>query len=198
MSIKKNIPQISALKLEVERMVGYKFLTHAHFVDLVERIDKKLREHISETTLERVWGYSTRHYDNVSVHTLDLLCRFIDKKDWVTFCDLLSRDSLVESGLFIGDSINTAELHPGVKLLIGWLPDRLCTIKYLGNHFFEVEHSVNSSIEVGDTFTCFILQKGRPLYLDNYRKRKEEEQVIYGARYAIGQNNGLTTLEIIK
>lgn len=197
MSIRKNIPQVASLKSDVERLIGYRLTTHVHFVDLVSRIEAELHEHISETTLERVWGYSTRHYDNISQHTLDLLCRFINKKDWDTYCRHLLSASRIESGLFLDESINTADLTPGTKLLIGWLPDRLCVVKYMGNHFFEVEHSENSSIEIGDTFTCFILQKGRPLYLDNYRKRTDTEHVIQGTRYAVGQNNGLTTLEIV-
>lgn len=198
MSIRKNIPQVSALKTDVERLIGYRLTTHSHFIDLVARIEDTLHEHISETTLERIWSYSTRHYENVSRHTLDLLCRFINKKDWESYCEQLLRDSLIESGLFLDDSINSLDLQPGTKILLGWMPNRLCVVKYLGNHFFVVERSENSSIEAGDTFTCFILQKGRPLYMDNFRKHSEGEHVIQGARYAVGQNNGLTTLEIIK
>ena len=66
MSIQANIPEIAALRREVESKFGTPLHTHAHFVSLTESIEEKLHEHLSPTTLERVWGYSTRHYDTVS------------------------------------------------------------------------------------------------------------------------------------
>ena len=49
-----------------------------------------LREHISPTTLERVWGYSTRHYDTVSRCTLDVLARYaVERENGLTLLEIL-------------------------------------------------------------------------------------------------------------
>lgn len=197
MSINKNIPQIEALKKRVEQVAGRRLTTHVHFLELVENIESTLREHISETTLERLWGYSTRHYDKVSLRTLDVLCRYVGDGSWESFIEKLRVESRRESGLFTEEAINCRDLAPGACVRIGWMPDRMCKVRYVGNYTFEVIDSVNSSIEVGDVFTTFIFQKGRPLYLDNYHKISDDKQVLQGARYAVGQDNGLTTLEII-
>ena len=197
MSINKNIPQVEALKKCVEQVAGKRLVTHFHFIELVEEIESTLREHISETTLERLWGYSTRHYDNVSIRTLDVLCKYVNQTNWETFVENLRIKARRESGLFVEDAINCNNLAPGTYLRIGWMPDRMCEIRYVGNYTFEVTQSENSSIEVGDIFNTFMFQKGRPLYMDNYHSRNDDRQVIQGARYAVGQDHGLTTLEII-
>ena len=59
MSIRRHIPQISALRKRVEKRYGKKLAVHADFLDLAAEIGMMLRLHISESTLERVWGYST-------------------------------------------------------------------------------------------------------------------------------------------
>lgn len=69
MSIKSNIPQIALLRQCVEERFGKPLTVHADFVELVSQIEILLRQHISESTLERVWGYSTRGYDTVSLRT---------------------------------------------------------------------------------------------------------------------------------
>jgi hypothetical protein len=73
MGIKRNIPQIYALRQSVELRFGKKLAVHADFQSLVAEIEMEQRLHISETTIERVWGYSTRGYETVSLHTLDVL-----------------------------------------------------------------------------------------------------------------------------
>lgn len=198
MSINKNIPQVEALKKDVEKKLGYKLTTHYQFVELMHLIEEELHEHISETTLERVWNYSTRHYDNISLRTLDVLCRFVEGSDWDKYCDNIRKRWKRESGLFEDEAINVCNLRPGCRIKIAWLPDRVCQICYIGNYLFEVLDSKNSSISPGDTFNCFLLQKGRPMYMDNFRRRDEKEYVVSGARYAVGQDNGLTALEILE
>lgn len=195
MSIKKNIPQVKALKNKVEELYGESLTTHWQFIDLVSQIEKKTKVHISETTLERVWNYSTRHYDNVSAHTLDVLSRYATGDSWKEFCKKLEGTDR-ESGFFTDRSISASDLNPGDQILIGWMPNRLCELTYLGNNLFEVLRSENTSVSKGDTFNCYIMQLGRPMYLDNYHRSNDTEVTLSGTRYAIGQNNGLTTLEI--
>ena len=196
MSILANIPQIAALRGEIEAAQGGALHTHLHFVALTEKIEERLREHISPTTLERVWGYSTRHYDTVSRRTLDVLARYVGADGWDDYVDRLRSTAGRESEEFTDGVINVSSLAVGARLLIGWQPDRLCEIRYLGNFRFVVEHVENSSaLRVGDSFSCMQLQRGQELYMDCFQRAGAPSEE--NARYAVGQSHGLTTLCMI-
>lgn len=192
MNIKTDIPQIASLRQHIERSIDFPLNTHGDFLRLSAGIEFTLREHMSESTLERLWGYSTRGYETVSVRTLNVLCRFIGHSSWEHFCDSLSA-GLNDSELFTGTTIDTAALAVGTRIRIGWQPDRLCIIRYLGDNRFIAEKTENSTMQAGDTFSCLQFQKGKELHLDDFRKADPTERF----RYVVGINSGLTTLEII-
>ena len=193
MSILANIPQIAALRGEIEAAQGGALHTHLHFVALTEKIEERLREHISPTTLERVWGYSTRRYDTVSRRTLDVLARYVGADGWDDYVDRLRSTAGRESEEFSDGMLNVSALAVGARLLIGWQPDRLCEIRYLGNFRFVVERVENSAaLRVGDSFSCMQLQLGQELYMDCFQRAGEP--LNENARYAVGQSHGLTTL----
>jgi hypothetical protein len=192
MSIQANIPEIAALRREVESRFGRPLHTHADFVSLTETIEVTLHEHLSPTTLERVWGYSTRHYDTVSRRTLDVLARYVGADGWDDYVDRLRSTAGRESEEFTDGVVNISSLAVGARLLIGWQPDRLCEIRYLGNFRFVVERVENSALRVGDSFSCMQLQLGQELYMDCFQRAGEP--LNENARYAVGQSHGLTTL----
>lgn len=192
MSIQANIPQIAALRKEVEGKFGYPLHTHADFVLFTESIEDALHEHISPTTLERVWGYSTRHYDKVSHRTLDVLARYIGADGWDDYVGRLRCTAGRESEEFTNDILNVSSLAVGTRLLIGWQPDRLCEIRYLGDYRFVVERVENSALRVGDSFSCLQFQLGKVLYMDCFQRAGDPSEE--NARYAVGQSHGLTTL----
>jgi hypothetical protein len=192
MNIKTDIPQITLLKQHVEKSIDFPLTTHGDFVRLSAGIEFTMREHMSESTLERLWGYSTRRYDTVSERTLNVLARFIGLRSWEHFCQSIST-APGESELFTGSTINTSDLEVGSRIRIGWPPDRVCVIRYLGDNRFVAEQTLNSTMQAGDTFSCLQFQKGRELHLDDFRKADPGERF----RYVVGLDSGLTTLEIM-
>ena len=192
MNIKADIPQIALLKQHVEKSIDFSLTTHGDFVRLSAGIEFTMREHMSESTLERLWGYSTRRYDTVSERTLNVLARFVGLRSWEHFCQSISTAS-GESELFTGSTINTSDLEVGSRIRIGWPPDRICVIRYLGDNRFVAEQTLNSTMQADDTFSCLQFQKGRQLYMDNFYKKGSSDT----QRYVVGINSGLTTLEII-
>ena len=193
MSIQANIPEIAALRKEVEGKFGTPLHTHAHFVSLTESIEEKLHEHLSPTTLERVWGYSTRHYDTVSRRTLDVLARYAEKGSWEEFCTYLKLSSSTESDFFTEGILSASSLSIGTRLRLGWQPDRICEVRYLGGYRFEVESATNGSLRAGDSFSCLQFQLGKPLYMDCFRRAGDTSEE--NLRYAVGRENGLTMLD---
>lgn len=196
MSIQANIPQIAALRRVVEKSFGGQLKTHVHFEALADAIERVLREHISPTTLERVWGYSTRHYDTVSRRTLDVLARYAGQGSWEDFCTRLKDEAGSESDFFTEGIMAVSALKVGMRLRLGWQPDRVCEVRYMGNYRFVVESVTNGSLRVGDSFSCMQFQVGIPLYMDSFRR--EGETSDGNQRYAVGRKNGLTLLEIIE
>lgn len=194
MSIKRNTPQIFALRQHTESRLEKKLVVHADFQTLVAEIEREQRLHISETTLERVWGYSTRGYETVSLHTLDVLAKYAANCDWETFCKRLHEEDHCESELFNTEHIASDELVEGDCLRIGWLPNRICDIRYLGSNRFLAEHCENSKLQSGDIFSCWQFALNQPLNMtDLYRNNQ-----LIGSNYVVGQKNGLTTLVKLK
>lgn len=193
MSIESTIPQIAALRECVERRFGRPLHVHADFLALVADIESLHRQHISESTLERVWGYSTRGYDRISLRTLDLLAQYAEAGSWDGFCAELRRHGNTESEMFDDESVRTSDLRVGDRVRIGWQPDRVCTVRYLGGKRFIAEECVNAKMRCGATFSCLCFQRGRELHLDDFINGGEE-----GSQprcYVVGNRHGLTLLE---
>ena len=193
MSVSVNIPEITVLRSRVEEQYGKPLETHNCFISLVGAIEAEVREHVSESTLERMWGYSTRGTDAISLRTLNVLSRYVGSSSWKGFCSDLKLSSQVESEEFSGDSIVSSTLVAGNRLHLGWLPDRLITVEYLGMNRFVVIESINSSLQPGDSFECIQIQAGRPLYLDRFRRANADDE----ARYVAGERSGLTVVKVL-
>ena len=190
MSVSINIPEVRALLNRVEEAFKLPLATHNAFISLVDDIDLKLHEHLSESTLERLWGYSTRHSEAVSIRTLDVLSRYVDFASWPIFCKDLKLSGQIESEEFDGEAVSSLALEKGCRLTLSWLPNRTITIEYIGGNRFTVLESVNSSLKPGDSFECLQFQKGRPLYLDHFRRPGSPKET----RYVVGEEHGLTSI----
>lgn len=224
MPIQSDLPQIAALKLRFEEIYGIRPATHSDFLDMVTTIENALREHVSESTLERLWGYSTRENKKegtVSLRTLNVLARFCGYSGWEDFCRWLKIDQRKESEMFEGQAVLSSSLKAGTRLKIGWQPDRICILRYLGEYVFEVESAENTSLEKGDRFKVVQFQKGRPLYLEEFLPATSsaiasappsssdelssgetiaspvKTSTPIGKSYAVGQEHGLTTLQLL-
>ena len=195
MSIKADAPQVVALRKEIESITG-RISSHSKFGKLSTLIEEELKEHISITTLERVWGYSTRSGMNISVRILNILSQLTGARDWETFCTKLEEKELHESEFFTNENgISTISLTPGSRIRIGWLPNRICEIEYLGENRFVATKTENSSIREGDSFCCFQIQKGRELYMDCFTCKENKGEK--SGSYVVGQASGLTLVEFI-
>lgn len=194
MGIPSNQPQIFVLRKRVETRFGKQLSVHTDFVALSAEIEACHRQHISESTLERVWTYSTRGYRTVSLRTLDVLAVYAGSTDWTTFCKEIRTKDDSQSELFECRAVCSDDLHVGDRLRIGWLPDRVCIIRYLGEYRFVAEHCENAKMQQDDTFRCLQFQLGLPLSLQDFRHGDSNS---VGCCYLVGRQDGLTLLEYI-
>ena len=190
MRIASTSPEITMLREAAEQRLGIAVLTPRHFTMLSQDIEDRVSEYLSETTLQRLWQYK-KGYGTVAVHTLNVLSRYVGLPDWSAFCQGLKENSRAESYLFGGSSLDIDSLAPGTLVRISWRPDRVCTVKYLGDHRFEAIETLNSKLSAGDTFTCHHMQIGREMFLDHLVRGCDDMS------YVIGTRNGLTSLSIL-
>lgn len=193
MGIESNSPQILALREAVERKYGGEPKVHGDFETLTENINNSIREFISVTTLERVWNYSSRGYETISLHTLNLLCRYAGFESWKSFCNWLNHSGIIDSSMFDVDSIRSEDLSEGDLVELGWMPNRKCVVKYLGNNFFRAVECENSTMQKGDTFQCLEFIIGLPAVMDNFHKKGDENEKP--KRYVAGLAHGLCQLK---
>ena len=193
MGIDSFSPQIGMLRIRIEDSWGKTPRVHNDFMQLAEAIKNSLRKHISETTLERVWGYSKRGYRTVSIHTLDLLCEYAGTGSWEEFCRSLSEAGIKDSDMFEGDSIYSDELAEGDRLLLRWLPNRECIIRHLGNGRFVAEECVNTTMQPGDTFNCIGFRLNQPAVMEKFIAVNDESPTP--KQYVAGLNHGLSALK---
>lgn len=184
-------PELKYLLHLVEDHYGSRLTTTRDFESLSERIEKEAGELLSPSTLKRLYGYvSLSTVPRKS--TLDILALYIGKKNYDSFCADLHNDPALTSTFFSARTVNSSSLKIGDLLRIGWAPDRVVTLEYLGNDSFEVASSVNASLREGDRFEQVSFMLGYPLYLTRIFREGE-----YTAAYVAGKKEGLNQIEVI-
>ncbi len=186
-----NTPEIEELKLLVEQHYGKSLSTTTDFEEFTVLLQKRYGLVVSSSTMKRLYGYvGDSHKPRVA--TLDILARYIGHKDYASFVQWLKKSTRYNSSFFDANQLVSSDLQSGGYVEIGWSPNRLLRLVYLGNSTYRVVESSNSKLHVGDMFMtgCFI--KGQPLYLP-YIERGGEHTPPFVA----GRNGGLSIMRKI-
>lgn len=186
----KNIPELLFLLSEVEKKYGRRVATSTDFESLSVVIEMETGELISSSTLKRLWGYVSLN-PTPRIATLDILSRFVGNKNFKEFCDELKNSQAFVSTFFSSRFVDTSSLLKGQIVKIGWSPNRLVELKYLGELKFEVIRSTNSQLEEGDIFETSCLILGYPLVISRVLRNG-----AYTPSYIAGRQGGLTIVEI--
>lgn len=161
--------QLQQLLRAVEQAMGEPMATPRDFEALSQRLDKRLGERLSVSTLKRLWGYVNNGF-TPSRHTVDVLARFLGYAGWQQFTERATA-GVAPSDPVMGESLNVEEhLGVGDRLRLTWAPDRECVIRYCGRTEWIVERSRNTRLQPGDVFKCGLFIAGEPLYLDDLRQ----------------------------
>ena len=185
----KQIPEMNYLMSLVEKKFRKNVKTSTDFNALAAEIESETSESVSASTLKRMWGYVNMN-PVPRQSTLDVLSRYIGKSDFKAFCEDLKSSKAFNSTFFTADFIDAKDLQPEECVEIGWAPDRLVTLKYLGGCQFEVISSKNSKLDSGDRFTATNFIKGLPLYISQILRNGE-----LTPSYIAGRQGGLTHLK---
>ena len=185
----KIIPELNYLLRLVEKHYGRHLSTTTDFESLSVLIERETGELLSASTLKRLYGYvSMKPVPRKS--TLDILARFIGKKSYDQFREEWKDSTAFTSTFFSQKTVYASELKDGDIVRIGWDPDRVVKLKYLGDNEFEVLESLNSQLLAGDKFEQVSFMMGYPLYISRILRDGE-----YTPSYIAGMQNGLNLLE---
>ena len=183
-------PEIIELLSIVEKKYQKNLQTTTDFEEFSYHLKTVLGEHISTSTLKRLWGYVSLN-PTPRIATLDILSRFVGNKNFKEFCDELKNSQAFVSTFFSSRFVDTSSLLKGQIVKIGWSPNRLVELKYLGELKFEVIRSTNSQLEEGDIFETSCLILGYPLVISRVLRNG-----AYTPSYIAGRQGGLTIVEI--
>ena len=175
----------------VEKKFRKDVKTSTDFYQLAQEIENETGCCVSASTLKRMWGY-VNMAPTPRQTTLDVLSRYIGKKDYKTFCEDLKSSEAFQSRFFTADFINACDLPLESRLEIGWDPDRKVTLKYMGDSQFEVESVCNSKLLPGDRFEAVNFIKGYPLYISRILRDGE-----YTPSYIAGRQGGINHLKVL-
>ena len=185
-------PEIEELKSLVEQKFEKILSTTTHFEEFSYYLEKEVGTRVSASTLKRLYGYVSDEHKPRMV-TLDALAKYIGHKNYMAFCQWLKTSTKYNSSFFKANQLVSSDLTEGAQIAIGWSPNRVLQLRYLGNSTYEIEASENSKLKQGDRFVtgCFI--KEQPLFLP-YIERDGERT----ASFVAGRNGGLTMIRIVR
>lgn len=184
------MPELAYLLDEVEQKYGRRIATTTDFESLSVVIEHQIGEMLSASTLKRLWGYVSLN-PTPRIATLDILSRFVGHKSFKAFCESLKESKAFVSTFFSSNYQTVSELVPGVHVTIGWAPNRLVKLNYLGDFQFEVMVSENSQLQAGDRFEISEIIVGYPLYISRILRDGE-----YTPSYVAGRQKGISLMKV--
>ena len=184
------MPELAYLLEEVEKKYGRRIATTTDFESLSVVIEHQTGDLLSSSTLKRLWGYVSLN-PTPRVATLDILSRFVGYMNFKAFCTSLKDSKAFVSTFFTSRCQSVAELTQGVSVTIGWAPNRLVRLCYLGDFQFEVVSSENSQLQSGDRFELSEIIVGYPLYISRILRHGE-----YTPSYVAAQQGGINLLKV--
>lgn len=176
---------ISKLKEDIELKFGRRITSPSVFDSLWLDIKRDTGKEVSLSTLKRLWGY-VKYPHQPRMEVLSILSQYLGYKDWRDY--ISSSTDLDFSDFLSEDVIESNSLAGGELIEIGWAPNRICVLKYLGNSQYEVCRAQNSKIKKGDVFSCSIIAKGEPLMCSSILRDGQPFAECYVAAKVRGLN----------
>jgi len=186
------IPELAELLRRVEEKFGHRLSTTTDFELLSFVMEREIGELISASTLKRLWGYVS-YSSTPRIATLDTLSRYLGHKNFKSFRQALKDSGAVVSNFFSSKTVEASSLKDGARLLLGWAPNRLIRLKFLGGTTFEVESVENAKLRPGDRFEASEFILGAPLFISSVRRSDGTVTPPYVAAKA----EGLNVLEVL-
>ncbi len=186
------IPELAELLRQVEAKFGHRLSTTTDFELLSFVIERETSAVISASTIKRLWGYVS-YSSTPRMATMDALSRYIGYRDFKSFREALKASGAIVSSFFSSKTIEASSLKEGTGVILGWAPNRIVELKYIGGTTFEVISVQNAKLQKGDCFEASEFILGAPLFIASIRR----SDGTVTPPYVAGKVEGLNVLEVI-
>lgn len=186
-----NSPEIEELRIVVEQKYGRPLNTSTDFDEFSLFLKRSFDMDISTSTLKRLWGY-VNDIHKPRIITLDGLARFAGYGTFSDFKVWLKTNVKYNSSFINAVQLVSNDLKLNTTVMIGWKPNRVVHLRYIGNSRYEVIASENSKLMIGDIFMTGCFFKGQPLFLPFIERAGHRT-----SPFVAGRNGGITMINVI-
>ena len=132
-----NTPEIEELKSLVEQKYGKLLATTTDFEEFSFFLERHTGYSVSASTLKRLYGYVNDDH-KPRMMTLDILSQYIEHKNYMEFKQWLKTSTRYNSSFFKASQLVSSDLKKGAEVAIGWSPNRILRLRYLGESTYEI------------------------------------------------------------
>lgn len=152
-------------------------------------IQGKTGVRIGATTLKRLLGFAQ---DERTPHasTLDAIARYLGYAHWEELAKIEDRGNSDFNSS--DDEVRSADLQVGKVVEITYLPDRVVTLRYLGNNRYKVEQSQNSKLQADDGVEILNFVLHHPLLVVQVWRNGESL-----GQFTAGRVSGLSSIKVL-
>jgi len=152
-------------------------------------IQGKTGVRIGATTLKRLLGFAQ---DERTPHatTLDAIARYLGYAHWEELAKIEDRGNSDFNSS--DDEVRSADLQVGKVVEITYLPDRVVTLRYLGNNRYKVEQSQNSKLQADDEVEILNFVLHHPLLVVQVWRNGESL-----GQFTAGRVSGLSSIKVL-
>lgn len=152
-------------------------------------IQGKTGVRIGATTLKRLLGFAQ---DERKPHatTLDAIARYLVYAHWEELAKIEDQGNSDFNSS--DDEVRSADLQVGKVVEIAYLPDRVVTLRYLGNNRYKVEQSQNSKLQADDEVEILNFVLHHPLLVVQVWRNGESL-----GQFTAGRVSGLSSIKVI-
>ena len=152
-------------------------------------IQGKTGVRIGATTLKRLLGFAQ---DERTPHasTLDAIARYLGYAHWEELAKIEDQGNSDFNSS--DDEVRSADLQVGKVVEIAYLPDRVVTLRYLGNNRYKVEQSQNSKLQADDEVEILNFVLHHPLLVVQVWRNGESL-----GQFTAGRVSGLSSIKVV-
>lgn len=152
-------------------------------------IQSKTRVRVGATTLKRLLGFAQ---DERTPHasTLDAIARYLGYAHWEELAKIEDQGNSDFNSS--DDEVRSADLQVGKVVEIAYLPDRVVTLRYLGNNRYKVDQSQNSKLQADDEVEILNFVLHHPLLVLNVWR----DGTSLG-QFTAGRVSGLSSIKVL-
>lgn len=178
MKEKRIIPK--KLREKIEARFGDQLKYNYQCMSLEHSIYQATGEHLGLTTLKRIMGFASYpHHPRRS--TLDILSKYAGYADFEEFLKDMETEEEVSSFEQV-EKVEGGDIKEGESIKLMYHPDRVLTMKYLGEDRYEVTASQGSKLQKGDILRIRQIAVGFELLVSDVERDGRSLGTYIGAR----------------